>query len=100
MTGRMSLAIACAHEALSASPSVPPGCLEKLWRPTNDRARRIDENVRLSDAHGRGKAGGRPKPRHTSLAVNMAGALEHIPEKCVRFSDKNMRKNKRLGPVR
>jgi hypothetical protein len=30
---------------------------------------------KLSDAHGRGKAGGRPKPRHASLAVNMAGAL-------------------------
>jgi hypothetical protein len=30
---------------------------------------------KLSDAHGRGKAGGRPTTRHAHLAVNMAGAL-------------------------
>jgi hypothetical protein len=30
---------------------------------------------KLSDAHGRGRAGGRPLIRHANLAVNMAGAL-------------------------
>lgn len=30
---------------------------------------------RLSDAHGRGKAGARPSARHAELAVNLAGSL-------------------------
>lgn len=30
---------------------------------------------RLSDSHGKGKAGVRPAPRHAELAVNLAGAL-------------------------
>lgn len=30
---------------------------------------------RLSDAHGKGKTGTRPAPRHAELAVNLAGAL-------------------------
>ena len=30
---------------------------------------------RLSDAHGKGKAGVRPGPRHAELAVNLSGAL-------------------------
>lgn len=30
---------------------------------------------RLSDSHGRGKAGVKPAPRHAELAVNLAGAL-------------------------
>jgi hypothetical protein len=30
---------------------------------------------RLSDAHGKGKAGVKPAPRHAELAVNLAGAL-------------------------
>lgn len=30
---------------------------------------------RLSDAHGRGKAGARPSARHAQLAVNLAGSL-------------------------
>ncbi|MGN6837375.1 abortive infection family protein, partial [Neisseria sp. P0022.S010] len=30
---------------------------------------------RLSDAHGKGKIGVNPKPRHAQLAVNLSGAL-------------------------
>jgi hypothetical protein len=30
---------------------------------------------RLSDAHGKGKIGARPAPRHAELAVNLSGAL-------------------------
>ena len=30
---------------------------------------------RLSDAHGKGKAGVRPYPRHAQLAVNLAGSV-------------------------
>lgn len=30
---------------------------------------------RLSDAHGKGKAGVRPAPRHAELAVNLAGTM-------------------------
>jgi hypothetical protein len=30
---------------------------------------------RLSDSHGKGKAGVKPAPRHAELAVNLAGAL-------------------------
>lgn len=30
---------------------------------------------RLSDAHGKGKIGSRPAPRHAELAVNLSGAL-------------------------
>jgi Abortive infection C-terminus len=30
---------------------------------------------RLSDSHGKGKAGAKPAPRHAELAVNLAGAL-------------------------
>lgn len=30
---------------------------------------------RLSDAHGKGKVGSKPAPRHAELAVNLAGAL-------------------------
>jgi len=30
---------------------------------------------RLSDAHGKGKAGTKPKPRHAELAVNLAGSM-------------------------
>lgn len=30
---------------------------------------------RLSDAHGRGRRGGRPAPRHAELAVNLAGTM-------------------------
>ena len=30
---------------------------------------------RLSDAHGKGRAGVKPQPRHAELAVNLAGAL-------------------------
>ena len=30
---------------------------------------------KLSDAHGKGKAGAKPAPRHAELAVNLAGAM-------------------------
>ena len=30
---------------------------------------------RLSDAHGKGKGGVRPAPRHAELAVNLAGTI-------------------------
>jgi hypothetical protein len=30
---------------------------------------------RLGDAHGKGKAGARPAPRHAALAVNLAGSM-------------------------
>jgi hypothetical protein len=30
---------------------------------------------RLSDAHGKGKIGKKPSPRHADLAVNLSGAL-------------------------
>jgi hypothetical protein len=30
---------------------------------------------RLSDAHGKGKGGSKPAPRHAELAVNLSGAL-------------------------
>src|SRR5690606_36096365 len=30
---------------------------------------------RLSDAHGKGKVGSKPAPRHAELAVNLSGAL-------------------------
>jgi hypothetical protein len=30
---------------------------------------------RLGDAHGKGKGGVRPAPRHSELAVNLAGSI-------------------------
>ena len=30
---------------------------------------------RLSDAHGKGRVGAKPAPRHAELAVNLSGAL-------------------------
>jgi abortive infection Abi-like protein len=64
-------------EALNLSPSQH---IEQMFRQILGSCQAIVEGLgamrnRHSDAHGTGKAGVRPAPRHAELAVNLAGTM-------------------------
>lgn len=64
-------------DSLSLSPSQHT---EQLFRQILGGCQTVVEGLgamrnRHSDAHGRGKAGVRPAPRHAELAVNLAGTM-------------------------
>jgi hypothetical protein len=66
-----------AAKQLNLSPSQHT---EQLFRQILGGCQTVVEGLgalrnRLSDAHGKGKAGVRPAPRHAELAVNLAGTM-------------------------
>jgi hypothetical protein len=66
-----------AAKELNLSPSQHT---EQLFKQILGGCQTVVEGVgalrnRLSDAHGKGKSGVKPAPRHAELAVNLAGAM-------------------------